>query len=452
MPRIALVNTPFFGESTYSISYSKNPYPNLSLAYLAGFLETQHIDVNVIDGKFSRLTLADILAELAEINPKIIGFTSMTTEIGDVYNTLSAVKQEFPDVTVVLGGMHASALPRETLEANKDIDVLAVGEGEETLLELYNRTPLNRIPSICYREHGATKTTPSRELKDIDGYGAAAFHHWKGASCFHVATYRGCPFNCSFCFRVLGHRVRLRKLDDVMSDIGYVVSQGAELNLCDATFGLKRSHTESILNEMINRGLKVSWSAATRVDIVDRPMLELMQRAGCTKIAFGIESGSDQVLKRTSKNISLKTIREAVDVSKEVGLDVTGYYVFGHPNETKADVRRTTRIIWELNTSESIIGIMTPWPGTRVYELARQDEGGYRLLHKRFSEYDKHYGTAIEFDNYSLRWLEMMRMKSYLNLYLRNFRFLDLVKFLWLRRRNVTRKLTSFRLGCTSSK
>jgi len=447
MKKIILVNVPFLQESTYSIAYYKNPYPNLSLSYLAGFLEGQMIQVNVIDGKFSRMGLGDLMAALKELQPEIIGFTSMTTEIFDVTGVIRQVKAEFSHALTVLGGVHASALPGEVMETIEAVDVAAVGEGEEILLELAKGLPLEQINSIYYRENGEVKRTPARPPGKLDGYGSAAFHLWGTAPFYYVSTYRGCPFHCSFCFKVLGDRIRLRQPEDVLKDIEFAASQKAVLDICDATFGLIRKHTVTILEGIIERGIKVSWSAATRVDIADESLLTLMKQAGCITIAFGIESGSDEVLKKTQKGIAVKDIQKIVKTAKRIGLSVTGYYVFGHPNETKSDVLKTSRMIRKLNTTQSIIGIMTPWPGTSVYDLASRSEDGYTLLHKRYNEYDKHYGSALKFHNFSMRWLEMMRAYSYLNLYISNFRFIDLFRFFWIRRKNIFKKLRSLVTG-----
>lgn len=445
MQEIVLINPPFIRTCTYSITYYKNPYPNLSFAYLAGFLEANNVPVTVIDGKFLKLTFNDILDKIKKIKPRIIGFTSMTTEIIDVHKLISATREISPDSIIVLGGVHASALPFETIKSNEKLDIVAMGEGEEILLELCNGVPLGRIQSIYYRDNSEIKSIGNRVAKDLDGYGCSAFHLWPTASYYHVSTYRGCPFSCSFCFRVFGSRIRLRKLEDVVKDIEYVASRGAFLDICDSTFGLNKVHTKSILNEIIHREIKVSWSAATRVDIADKPLLQLMKEAGAATVAFGIESGSNRILKYTGKNTSIEKAKRAVKVAKDIGLKTTGYYIFGHPDETKEEVRQTMNMIWKTNTDEAIIGIMTPWPGTKVYELANDSRGGYTLLHKNYAEYDKHYGYALEFDNYSMRWLELMRAFSYFNLYIKNYRFLHLINFFWGRRNNILKKIRSLR-------
>lgn len=451
MKDIMLINAPFMRESSYSLLYHSNKYPNLSLVYLVGFLEARGVPVHVVDAKFFNLNLEQILKKIREIKPAIIGFTSMTTEIFDVEKVIAAIKEEFPGVLTVLGGVHASALPMETMERNPGIDVVGVGEGEEILLDLANEVPPSEIGSIYYREEGQIKKNPSRAAVHPDSFGTAAFHHWKGASYYLLSTYRGCPFNCSFCFRVLGHGVRKRSLDVIMRDIQFIVDQKVGMDICDATFGLDRKHTEALLNEIIERRIPVTWGASTRVDMVDEAFLRLMKQAGCNTVSFGIESGSDRILKRTGKNISVEKIKQTVKAAQKLGLKTVGYYVLGHPDETREEVLRTRRMIWKLNTDEVAIGIMTPWPGTDVYGMAIKGEGGYTLLHRNYDLYDKHYGTALEFENFSVKWLEMVRSTSYLALYLFNFRFFGLIGFLWKMRRSVFKKVVSLVKGMFSS-
>jgi radical SAM superfamily enzyme YgiQ (UPF0313 family) len=152
-------------------------------------------------------------------------------------------------------------------------------------------------------------------------------------------------------------------------------------------------------------------------------------------------------LKLTGKNISIEKSRETVRNTRDAGIRSCGQYIFGHPNETKSDILETVKMIRELNTDDVIIGIMTPWPGTMVYELAEENMGGYSLLHKNYGDYDKHYGNAIKFERFSIRWLEFMRLYSYLNMYIKNKRVPDLLGFLWTSRRYIIQKIRSIVLS-----
>ena len=448
---IALINPPFHQKSTYYFSYRRARYPNPSLAYIGGYLEKKDIPFRIIDAKFDDLSIQQIIKKLEHIKPRIIGITSTTTEMNFVHSIISEIKNNFPKSLVVLGGVHATALPVETLNANRDLDALVAGEAEYVLEKLATadneRKVLPDIRGIYFRKgEDVLHTSPQIFDGNLHGYGKAAFHLWDKAEKYFVFTYRGCPFPCSFCFRALGKKARLRRPEDVLYELEYIASNApqSELSIVDATFGLHRSHTVNILEEMIRRRInkRLRWSCSTRVDIVNKDFLMLMKEAGCSTVSFGLEAGSDRILKATGKNVTVARCVEAVKEAKSVGLETTGYFIFGHIGETKEDVEETLGLIWKINCDKIAVGVMVPWPGTEVYELAKRNEGGYRLLSTDFSKYDKYFGNVIEFENFSMNYLDIMRIKAFLYLYLRNYRLGDLLKFLWSSRGQAVRKMS----------
>ena len=446
---IALINPPFYEKSTYYFSFNRAKYPNPSFVYLGGYLESKNIPFEIIDAKFEDINIPQIIERLINLKPRIIGLTSTTTEIDYVNSIIREIKNNFPDSFVVIGGVHATALPFETISANQDIDALIAGEGEYVLEKLSTVKNLQKvlpdIPGIYFRKNGSIQHTPPQALGDnLYDYGKAAFHLWKKAEKYFVFTYRGCPFTCSFCFRAFGKRSRQRNPEDVLSELEYIANNApqSELSILDATFGLHRSYTQKILGEMIRRGLnkKLKWSCSTRVDVSDREFFQLMKDAGCVTVSFGIESGSNRILKSTGKNITIDRCMRAVREAQSVGLKTTGYYIFGHIEETRKEAEETLNLIWKMNCNEIAVGVMVPWPGTQVFELARVNQGGYRLLSTDFSKYDKYFGSVMEFKNFSINYLDMIRIKAYLYLYLKNYRFGDLTKFLWSSRKHAFKK------------
>ncbi len=447
---IALVNPPFSNSSTYKFSYIRAKYPNPALTYLAGYLEKKNVDFKVIDAKFLNLNEEEIIIRLREISPEIIGITAITTEIADAQSFASKMRRCFPDSFIIIGGVHATALPTETLQANNDLDAVVVGEGEFALEKLSLAKDLHRdicgIPGLYYRDGQEIKhTCPQEYGKDLKDYSQAAFHLWPKGEKYFVSTYRGCPFDCSFCFRALGKRARLREPEHVLNDLTYIAEHApdSELSICDSTFGLNRAHIENILKEMIKKGLnkKLKWDCTTRVDVVDEDFLNLIKEAGCTTISFGVESGSGRILKTTGKNITVEKSEEAVRKAKALGFKTVGYFIFGHIDETKAEARETLKLIYQLNTDEIAVGIMTPWPGTRVYELAQENKGGYYLLNKDYSRYDKYFGNVLKFQNFSLTYLDFLRIRAFVGLYFFNHRYLELLKFLYEHKQQMIKKL-----------
>lgn len=436
---ITLINPPFSQHSTEYFNYHRGKYPHLSLACIAGYLEKRGIRVSIIDAKFNDLDFENIVKLIKKYDSKIIGFTSTTTEINNTQLLIKYIKNRMRDAFLILGGVHACALPEQTIEANPYLDAVAFTEGEQILHELAISKNLDAalpdIDGIIYRRNGKIiKNKPRLLPSTLNDYGPMALQHWPGAKRFHVQTYRGCPFACSFCFRATGRKPRLRSIADIMADLEYItnVSIDGYLNICDATFGLNRQHTERVLQEIIKKGFnkRLHWTAGTRVDIGDYNLLKLMQEAGCYNVAFGIESGSERILGLTGKNTSTKQALQIVKDAKKLGLETSGYYILGHIGETKAEVKQTVKLIWKLNTDYISIGVMVPWPGTRVYQLAKQNQGGYKLLTEDYDKFDKYFGEVMQFKNFSSRYLDIMRIIAYIKLYLFNFRVKDLMHFL----------------------
>jgi len=447
---ITLINPPFSDKNTDYYFYQKGRYPHPGISYITGYLKKRGVAAKTIDAKYYNYDFADVINLVKKDDNNIIGLTSNTSEINNTLGLIKEIKTACPDKFIILGGIHACALPEETLRSTPFIDAVAFTEGEGVLSDLSNSRDIYRdLPSIrgvIFRQNGQIINNGPRELPDsLKGYGPANYDHWENAKKYFVMTYRGCPFACSFCFRALGKKVRARDIEDVMVDLHRIASASGDIdvNIFDATFGLIREHTEKILEEIIKEKLhkRFKWSCTTRVDIIDKDLLKLMKEAGCYSVAFGIESGSDDILKGTGKNTKIAQSIKIVGDAKNLGLETVGYYIFGHPGENKKDIQKTINAIWKINTHEVRIGIMVPWPGTKVYEMAKEHKGGYRLLSQDYSKFDKYFGNVMSFDNFSLKYLDIMRVVAFLKLYVYNLRVKDISLFLKKNYKEVFKKI-----------
>ena len=202
---------------------------------------------------------------------------------------------------------------------------------------------------------------------------------------------------------------------------------------------MRRSWVAEICDELIRRGLhkRVRWFANGRVNTVTEDMLRHMRRAGCFRVGYGIESGNQEILKRAQKGTTLQQISEAIATTRRVGLECEAFYILGFPGETRETAMDTIRMAAALNTTTAAFGIMVPYPGTEVAEMARLGQGGYRLLSDNWADFDKHLGNAMELDTLSRSELERLQARAYLWFYLRNRRLGDLWRFVWQKRRAV---------------
>jgi radical SAM superfamily enzyme YgiQ (UPF0313 family) len=245
-----------------------------------------------------------------------------------------------------------------------------------------------------------------------------------------VMGVRGCPFGCNFCSRPYGRKVRKRTpariVDEIARDVeGFGVRK---VHFFDETFSVDGRHTEELCRDMVARGLQVEWTCTVHANTVDLDLTLLMRQAGCTYVGFGIESGDPEILKAMGKGVDRARIERARRLLKQAGITTMGFFIFGHPNETRASIWRTIRFAVRLNTDVAAIGILVPYPGTDTWELAIRGEGGYRKLSPDWRDYNKQLGNAVELAAVPRREIELYQILAYVLIYLCNGRFRDLFR------------------------
>ncbi|GBD97952.1 MAG TPA: B12-binding domain-containing radical SAM protein [Nitrospirae bacterium] len=447
--KIALIKPP----ATYASWYKK---PVLGISYIAAYLEENGFDCKIFDAYFNNLT-EDILARnVVGYNPDIIGISSMTHEITQAASIASILKEKL-NVPVVIGGCHVTALPERTLDEFPVFDYGIYGEGEQTMLELLDclsgssQQNLKSVRGLVFREEKSIIVNEPRAFftsSQLDELPLPALHHYydnntealKDKDAYYVMmSGRGCPYNCAFCMQVLGRKIRSRSPENICREIEHAVSHygGHMISFIDELFLNNDKRTEKVLQLMIETGLskKIKWAAHTRANIVNPELIDLAKRAGCFSISIGVESGDDEILKAVGKGITVERIKKAVKIIKGAGLALETFFIIGHPNETKETVRKTIDLAAELNPTTIAVGIMVPYPGTRVYNMAKNGEGGYRLLSENWAEYDKYGGRSLEVKTLTYEEMERYQMLAYVNLYLKNLRMIDLLKFFYSKRK-----------------
>ncbi|MDD5565769.1 MAG: radical SAM protein [Candidatus Omnitrophica bacterium] len=419
--------------------YDRPVFPHLGLGYIASYLRSRGVACSVLDAKMEGLSLSGLLGRLKEIKPHLVGLTSMTHEIGNVHFVAKRIKESFPGAKIALGGVHATFLPLETLRDYPEFDFIVSGEGEETFFDLYNSLSCGKpgagvIAGLSFLEDGTIKTNPSREkIHNLDGLPFPAWESFPLAKEYPVMTSRGCPFECIFCANPNGRVLRARSAESVVSEFEWVVNtfHPQRIVFWDEGLTFDRRRAESIFDSLIKKGLhkKVRWYAQTHVSSVDYLLCKKMKEAGCVSIGLGIESGNERILSRLRKKTSISKIEKAVKDAKRAGLPVEGYFIFGHPHETKETALDTLRFAVRLNPEYPVFGIMVPYPGTEVLRMAQEGEGDYRLLSRDWSDYNKQLGHALELTNLNRRQLELFQLKGYMYVFICNVRLISLARF-----------------------
>jgi len=415
--------------------------PQLGIGYLAACILESGFDCDVLDAKMLHLSLQAVSAQIKKINPDVVGITAMTNEIIRGHTMAGEIKKILPDTVVVVGGCHASAIPVETLNEFNNFDFVVVGEGESTFVELLKflrdeGKSLTAIKGIVYRQDdGKTEFTGRKDfIYELDSIPYPAWQKFPKTDYYPVMTSRGCPFDCNFCMHIMGKKIRYRTplnvVDEIEKDIRHFHAR--RITFRDDTFTFDKERINGICDLIIKKRLNnnIEFDANTNVKVVSYSMFKKMKEAGFKKIAFGVESGNNDILKRMRKNINKDEIRQAVSLAKKAGLETTAYYILGHPYETKETVWDTIKFAAKLRTKHICIGIIVPYPGTEVFSMAKSGKGGYRLLEgATWADFDKYLGNALELESLSRKDLEYYQILGYIYFYIRNFYIFGLIKF-----------------------
>ncbi|MDO9516198.1 MAG: radical SAM protein [Syntrophales bacterium] len=357
------------------------PAPPLGVSYVAAAFEAAGCRVRIIDYIVSRYTPEKLKRELDAFEPDVVGSTSVTMNFPMAADIIRTAKRHRPSILTIMGGPHVSFDAARTLQTYPEIDLLVLGEGEETIMELVpgltDRSKWPGIKGIAFTRDGTIVVTEPRELTDdLDSIPLPARHllplsRYRALGFpVSIITSRGCPNACIFCLgrRMVGKKVRYRKVEHVMDEIEQILSYGiSRINVADDLFTSNKARVREVCAQILARGLAFKWSAFARVNTVDREILELMRDTGCDAISFGIESGNPEMLRRVKKGITLDQARNAVRLCKEVGILAHASFMVGLPGESPESLRDTR----EFSKSLGIVygyHFLSPFPGTDVRE------------------------------------------------------------------------------------
>ncbi len=358
-------------------------FPPLGLGYIASYLKKHGISVELVDCTFMGMNSA--LEKIRQSHPKIIGIQVMFSMKEKALQMAQTLRKNCD--LLVAGGPLPTSNPEDFLQF---FDVVGIGEGEETMLELTkafaNGKTMKNVKGIAYKENGVTVFTPprdfienldeipfpAREIFDNQTYKTYYSKNF-GYTTTSVMTSRGCPFECDFCSRpVFGNGFRSRTAKNIVEEVQAVHDLGYErVWFADDCFTLGRTRFLNICNELIRRRLDVGWECLSRVDTIDEEVAEKMKKAGCVRVFFGIESGNDSVLKIMKKQITIKQAKEAVQTCKKAGIQVGAFFILGYPGETDRTILDTVNFASLLPLDYLSFTFPYPIPGTPLFERVK---------------------------------------------------------------------------------
>jgi anaerobic magnesium-protoporphyrin IX monomethyl ester cyclase len=408
--RIILVNPPLdsvlrdgnVDPVTSYLFYNSAP---LGLLYIAAVLEQQGEVVACLDAAAEKLDIPATVRRIQEFEPDIIGIGSTTVVFDGTVELGHALKAAMPTVPVVLGGYHVTLLPEEAM-AHTCFDVGVIHEGEHTMAELVEvyggDREMKDVEGLVYRlDDGTVHHTPHRKtFRKLDELPYPARHllppniykpvpvDEHAMPKFAMVSSRGCPHACAFCQKSRsGYRSRDPVL--VVDEIEHMVRDFGvrDIAFVDSLFCANKRRVMKICDEIIRRGVKVSWTCSSRVEVVDKEMLQKMKDAGCWRTRFGVESGSDEVLDFISKGITKEKIRNAITWADEVGLRPKAFFMVGHMPDTKETIEETIAFAKSIPLHDVTVQINTLLPKTPQMEIWQREGSKWgRLINESSSE------------------------------------------------------------------
>ncbi len=353
--------------------------------------------VKIMESASLGLTFPQTVEGILQAKTDFVGISCTTSSVDNAGKIAQAVKEASPETLIFVGGPHITALPVETFRRYPSFDFGIVGEGERAFTELLETLEgngdLRKAPSAVFREGLDIIINPRRKfIENLDRLPFPAFdllpHFPRGyrppflnylwGPCASLITSRGCPQGCTFCDRaVFGNRYRHFSEGYIVELVGHLKKKYKirHLVFADDQFTASKVRLMRLCEGLLEKNLEIRWNCDARVDTVDSEMLKMMKKAGCWMVSYGVESGSQEILNRVHKEIRLDQAEETVRRTKEAGLRAKGLFMVGYPEETEETLQKTLDFILRCPFDEINLSILTPYPGTAIYEEFKKQAG-----------------------------------------------------------------------------
>jgi radical SAM superfamily enzyme YgiQ (UPF0313 family) len=402
--RVTLINSPYYLRGKTSFKYIEGytiPFGLLSLAAVIR-RDLPDTSINVVDGMSENLPPDVLLDRILETRPDIVGISSFSYGINDTLLLSKWIKKAKPDIKIILGGVHVTQLPHETIK-NPNIDYIMRGEGEYSFRNLIAGKELDAIKGLVYKDpEGKVKMNPefgivddmdelpviAYDLVDMRKYfpTAGQCHRFPASA---MITSRGCPGKCIYCSSsVSGKKVRYRSAKKIINEIKYLINNYGikEIIFMDDVFTFNKNRLLEFCQLVQDEKIDIVWDCSSRVQHVDEDVLPVMKKAGCSQLSFGVETGDENVLKSIKKGQTLDHVRKKVALSKKAGIETRSSFILGFPTDTLESIKKTIDFAIELDPHLVSFYVATPFPGTEMYDWAVKNN---KLLTTNWSIYDQ---------------------------------------------------------------
>jgi len=393
--KIIFINPPQHRVSNYTQSNELEWIP-LGLCYLAAVAKNEGYDAKTID--LARDSFSRVEEILRKEKPDILGLSCWTDTRMSTIEVARLARKIYPSIKIIIGGSHATFFPYHMFKLAK-IDVVVLGEGEETLKELLNayinKKPISKIKGIAYKQNNKIIKTAQRPLiKNLDEipfpiYDGLDLKRYRGDDKFSRAknaingmmiSSRGCPYECTFCSTCLywERKWRARSATNTVDEMEFIYKNYGINNIrfWDDHFTLNKARAIEICKEIIKRKLhkKITWGTSLRVDCLDEKTIKWMKKAGCNKLIFGVESGSPTILKNIKKSFTVKDIIYSFNLCHKYKIYANASIMVGNPGENEKTIDETINILNKIKPDNPIRGgsILIVFPGTEIYTAMKK--------------------------------------------------------------------------------
>jgi anaerobic magnesium-protoporphyrin IX monomethyl ester cyclase len=366
-------------------------WPPISLTQSAAVLRQRGHEVFVNDCSVEGIDM-DKLRELVKwLSPDLFIMNSTTPSLKFDMTVPPLVKEVSPHTKIAAFGIHVGTLPEDCFEMTEALDFIIRGEPELSIADLADNLQcpeqLFQIPGLSVRSNGTIINASDRPfLKNIDEFPYPAWDlidldnyrlPFSGRRFLMVTTARGCPYDCVYCVAqsYYGKKIRIRKVARIVDELEFLQKQYDihDFFFWSESFTIIKTAIKELCREILNRNLHVRWVCNSRVDNIDLELLQLMKKAGCWMISYGVESGDQSILDAIKKDITIEQIREAIALTRKVGFQIAGHFVLGLPGETLETLKKTYDFATSLDLDYAQFYCASPWPGSEFYQMAKDN-------------------------------------------------------------------------------
>jgi len=398
------------------------------LLYLAANARKHGYNVKIYDMELNDKK-KDLIAFIRKEKPKVIGITALTPSYINALIVLKLIKENFPDIITIIGGLHISRNPKNAIARKELVDFELLGEAEFTLVQLLDyiikkEGNLDNIEGLVYKKNGEIiKNKGFPIVNDLDSLPFPAIdlidrnRYFISFQKRHPSTIimgsRGCPYNCIFCDK-LSNKVRLRSTDNIINEIktSYKQYNIRDFQFYDLSFNINQKWVKNLCIKMIEEDLPIVWRCSARVELINEELIKLMKQAGCYLIAFGVETGNNKSLRFLKKGFKVSDIIRAFKLSKKYKIETHAYYIVGIPGENKSDVLKTVILLKSIRPDYLNSLTLRPLPHTELAELSSKngwfDFSEINLLNPNFKYQKK---MTLKYKEMSTK--NILKMKRY---------------------------------------